>query len=785
MRFLLVLLFWLLLVPSAWALRIREFRQVGTTAPARFQKLELGVALATAPVGNPYDPDEITVRAEFVSPQDSVYQVPGFWYQDFKRCTTCAPFPRQSATDTCLYCLTCPEDPKYLTSVATRLPWRIRFAPPTAGRWSYRIVVNRNDSTIYGPVTYVTVAASTNPGYIGKHRNGRNFAYPDGRVFFPLGMNVTGYWIEGPYTRLPYRDARVAIERIADSGGNYGRIFMTPTLFGIEGPGDLPGRYDARQNRAYDFDELLEYAAKRRVYLQVALMTPDELTDNAEFGHNWLLHPYQKLLPPNTQSSKFFTDSLCRQLLRQRIRYIMARWGYSTAFFAAELMNELDGYRPAAPNETYWDGDNPRNIRQWTDEMLGYARTLAPQHLYTVNMGYAFSSFHTRDTAVALYSSPQVDFVQDHYYSSDLNVEHQEAFLARRAAALFPGKPYQLAEFAMAQENQCWYGTSSFTAKRYPRNVLFHDLNELHNTLWSSTFNGSGGTALYWWANQVFGLCQGGQYHYFRPLNRFLSDCPIFEEVNEPIASPCPGVTGPKDVVHSPTTPGNCIPVWASGKEDAENPAFVPSGVSTSDAALEVFALRSPARVVGWVHNRNNYWYKLPHLAGSYTSPAYCATLNDNQPTTPDSIPALIGGEVTVLNVTRPGRYKLEFFSTYPFYDLNRDGKDEQGGVIAQFTSEVQAADGKLTFTVPPLRPLGSPPYAPDYGFKATWLPEPAAVPKAPAKTTRKAPPKNASKVPVKVAPRVPVKTTPKTPTKKMNAAGRFFIHKPGADLWK
>ncbi|MBC8085609.1 MAG: DUF5060 domain-containing protein [Hymenobacter sp.] len=726
MRCLFALLFWVLLLPPAWALRIRECRQLSPAA--RYQKLELGLALATTPVGNPYDPAEITVWAEFVSPQDSVYRVPGFWYQDFKRCTTCAPFPRQSPTDTCFYCSTCPEDPRYLPPVATRLPWRVRFAPPTAGRWTYRVVVTHNDSTVFGPQTSVVVAAAPNPGPVRVHPNGRNFAFADGRVFFPLGLNVTSTWREGSYTRLPYRYARVGISRIADSGGNFARVFLTPTLFGLEGPGDPAGRYDTRQNRAYDFDELLEYAARRRVYLQVALLTPDELVDS-EPSRNWQRHPYRLLLPPDAPPSRFFTDSLCRRLLRQRIRYVMARWGYSPALFAVELMNEVDGYRSAVPYDNYWDLENPRNVRRWTDEMLAYARSLAPQHLYTINTGYAFSS-HSPDPDKSLYASPQVDFVQDHYYGSDLNVEHQRAFLARRAAGYFAGKPYQLAEFGTAQENGCWTGATSFTAKRYPPGVSFHDLNDLHNALWASAFNGAGGAALYWWANHVFGLCYGGQYHYLRPLQRFLAGCPIFEEAWEPVASPCPGTTGPKDGAHSPTTPGNCIPVWAVDKEAAENSASLPAGATTSDAALEVFALRSPARVVGWVHNRHNYWYKLPHQAGSADNNSLCAALNDNQPTTPDSIPALIGRQVTILNVARPGRYRLEFFSTYPFYDLNHDGKDEQGGIIAQFTTEVRASSGKLTFTVPPLRPLGQPPYAPDYGFKATWVAE-KAVPAA------------------------------------------------------
>ncbi|WP_460574689.1 DUF5060 domain-containing protein [Hymenobacter coalescens] len=721
----LLLLGGLLLVAAsgpAWALRVREVR-VLTATPARYQKLELALALDPARFRNPYDSAEVRVTAEFISPAGQAYWVQGFWYQDFKRCTTCGP-PQRLPQDSCYYCNDCPEDPRYLTPQPTPLPWRIRFAPPTAGRWRYRLVVAHADTTISTEPVALTVAASTNPGFVRVHPNGRNFAFESGQVFFPIGMNVTNYWNHGPYNRLPFRDARVGITRIAAQGGNFARVLLIPAQFGIEGPDGPAGRYDARQNRAYDLDEVLELAARRRVYLQMTLITPDELFDSKGFGHRWQTHPYYPLLPPNAPNTSFFTDSVSRQLLRQRIRYIMARWGYSPALFGVELMGEVDNFGGTSDNK-YWDRENPRHVRRWTDEMLGYARRLAPQHLYTINVAYAFSANYPRhDTTVALYSSPQVDFVQDHYYGSDQNVEYQRAFMARRAARLFPRKPYQVGEFGMALENDCWYGASSFTAKRYPRGLLYHDLNELHNTLWSSTFNGSGGTALYWWANQVFGLCYGGQEHYFRPLQRFLADCPIFSEKYEPVASPCTAVPGPKDIKHNPATEGNCIPRWAVGNEDAANPDFLPNGASTSHTSLEVFALRSPARVVGWVHHRENYWYRLPHRAGSGTNAAFCETLNDNQPASPDSIPPLVGQQVTILTDVRPGRYRVEFFSTYPFYDVNRDRKNDHGGVIPQFTTEVRAADGRLTFTVPPLRPLGAAPYAPDYGFKATWLPE-------------------------------------------------------------
>lgn len=765
MRYPLLLILLLLAVLPAWALRIRECRLLSPATAVRYQKLELGVALDPAQVRNPYDPNEIRVTAEFVSPQGERHRVQGFWYQDFSRCTNCPPPPRLPQ-DSCLFCNECPEDPAYLKPVPTSLPWRLRFAPPVAGQWHYRLEVTYADTTVStGPVA-LRVAPSADPGFVGKHRNGRNFAFVDGRVFWPLGMNVTNTWNNGPYNRLPYRDARLGIARIADQGGNFARLLLIPALFGIEGPDTPPGQYDARQNRAYDLDALLDYAAQRGVYLQLTLMTPDELFNSDAFGRAWQQHPYRRLLPPDAGPSRFFTDSLCRQLLRQRIRYIMARWGYSPAVFGVELMGEADNYG-AGSNDQYWNLEraNPRNLRRWTDEMLAYARSLAPQHLFTINVLFAFSGYYPRTDSVALYTSPQVDFVQDHYYSSDLNVEHQRAFLAKRAAVLFPGKPYQLAEFGQAQEGNCWHNASSFTAGRYPKGLLFHDLNEMHNTLWSSAFNGSAGPGLYWWANQVFGLCYGGQYHYFRALQSFMADCPIFQEDYTPVASACPCTMGAKDWKHTPSTSGNCIPAWVTGPEDADNPDMLPGGTRVSTEDLEVFALQSPARVVGWVHNRHNYWYKLPHLAGSAANTAYCQALNDNQPTTPDSIPALVGQQVTILHNVRPGRYRLEFFSTYPFYDLNGDGKDEAGGLIARFTAEVRAAEGQLTFTVPPLRPLGTPPFAPDYGFKVTWLPDapvPAAGPvrkaappkaKAAASTLRKKAP---ARVPATKAPRPP-----------------------------
>ena len=153
------------------------------------------------------------------------------------------------------------------------------------------------------------------------------------------------------------------------------------------------------------------------------------------------------------------------------------------------------------------------------------------------------------------------------------------------------------------------------------------------------------------------------------------------------------------------------------------NPDYIPRGVSTTnDSLLEVFALKTATRVIGWVRNKGNNWYTLPHHAGG--DPEDVAFITD-LPKDERNVPVL-EGESMEIHQLEPGRYKIDFYSAYPKYDIEPRQKGlEYGGIIPGWSRQIEVgSDGIARITIPAMRPVTqtSAPEAPDYGFKLTRL---------------------------------------------------------------
>ncbi|MFG1707031.1 DUF4038 domain-containing protein [Nonomuraea sp. M3C6] len=106
---------------------------------------------AARPYGNPYT--DVDVSATFTGPRGQIMTMPGFW-----------------------------------DGGAT---WRVRFAPPTAGRWRYTTA--GTDSGLAGKHGTIDVSASGGDldiyrhGFLKTSENNRYFTYADGTPFFWLG----------------------------------------------------------------------------------------------------------------------------------------------------------------------------------------------------------------------------------------------------------------------------------------------------------------------------------------------------------------------------------------------------------------------------------------------------------------------------------------------------------------------------------------------------------------------------------------------------------------------
>ena len=457
--------------------------QVLTNQARQYERVELRVEPAVAAT-YPFDPGQARVDAEITLPSGRVMKVPGFWYQGFTR-SIANP---EAVGNQRIEQLAAEGEPG----------WRIRFASPEAGQ--HRVVAEWNIGGKSGRsrAVEVSVLAGARPGYVRvSRRNPHYLEHDSGRAFFPVGENLCMYEKrEGTY----YYDR--VLEKLANGGGNYVRLWQEyyvprdPAVVASPGDGDFAGfpletqatgldRYDLAS--AWRLDQVEAECARRQVYFQLAF----EMTVwwQSKMKHRWPRNPYNAANGgPCRTPEEYFTNAAARELVRRRLRYSVARWGWSTNLAAWELWNEVDN------NE----GFNPEANEAWHREMAAYLKSVDPwQHLITTSW---------RDPR--MFALKDIDIVQGHSYW-DTRFDAAEYALQDTEHLMRPfGKPFFFGEQGVDDP-----GTA---VKQDPEGRHFHD------AMWSTALSGAAGTGLYWWwHNYVEPL---NLYDQYKPLARFLKD---------------------------------------------------------------------------------------------------------------------------------------------------------------------------------------------------------------------------------------------------------------------
>lgn len=722
----------LLAMPSKAGLLIDSVRLININDAKQYGKLELGIIsyILSPPAVNPYDNRTLDMYAVFTAPDGRKIRRDAFYYVPFWRCAECPDPTRVTTGDSCTnyhYVNEADEtiSEPYLKESDDPFRWRVRFAPPDTGFWQVQIFVRSVTGRDSSPVIAFRVLPSDHKGYIGVDRvkSPRYFSFKHtGEIFFPFGQNSTRErHIDTIYNRASLYLASSLLKGSLPYGGNLVRVFMEFTNFELYGRLNDPDplyNYHFRQRSSFDLDSLFTLAENEGGYIQLVLGAQMYLQENGL----WSRSPYNAANGgPISFPDSFFLNEGAKQAFRNRIRYVVARWGYSPHLFAYELLNETDLYHAG---RFYGLKDS---VRGWYRSMVRYAKALDSNHMHTVSA--AFSGAGNYDIAgrpfFSLYGIPEIDFISEHHYGADYNIDFQRAYVNKRNLILHPDKPVVFQEFGL-NWGPNWLGAMSFS------NQQLHLSPDWHQGLWSTIMSGSGAPGFYWGNPAAtahrFAPCWGGQYAHFLPLRRFLEGDSIFYLQPLPVGNACKG-RGPKDASwhFSLSDPGfdtvrnkcSCHP-W-NYTLDQPNPDFFPQGISTTnDRVIEVLALKASDRLTGWIRNKENYWYLLPKNAGG-PDPALVREVLDNMPVQPEGITKLKDDSVTVYWV-RPGSYQLRFYSTWPSVDIDplRPGL-EDGGEIRQFRTTVRADyNGILRFRIPTLQPLtpDGGPYAPDYGFK-------------------------------------------------------------------
>ncbi len=455
----------------------------------QYEKLELSFQLSRV-FENPFDPREADVRGHFVSPSGKHVEVPAFFYQGYERELV--------------------EGVERLTA-AGGSQWKVRFATAEMGAWQTSIKVNGAAVEGGGPLKFEVIRSNL-PGYVRQSRKDpAYFEFTSGQFFYPIG-----HALRSPSDgRRPY-DYPFALpdgkgtyiyddyfRKMAAAGENMARIWMCSWWCGLEwnkqwrGFGGI-GRYN--MENAWRLDHLVEQAEKNGIY--IALDTTNHGQYSTGIDHEWEHNPYNVANGGFLQSaSDFFTDEKAQQKYKDRMRYTIARWGYSPSIMMWTLFSEVEFV------EEYWkyNHNNPANfsphVAPWHENMARFVKATDPfGHLVTTHVSHAWRGLD-------IWSRPAMEVVQSNAYTKypELGQVDTVATLAKIYHELHKrfGRPVIIAE----------YGGHWMTNTPQALDA------ELHAGLWAMAMMPyAGNTGFWWWLHVHF----ADRYAHYRALANYM-----------------------------------------------------------------------------------------------------------------------------------------------------------------------------------------------------------------------------------------------------------------------
>jgi hypothetical protein len=470
---------------------------------SKFEKLELGIKLPNFinqminnfifdpdnySYINPYDSAHIDVYAIFNSPSGEQIRWNGFYYRKYQT-----------------------ENDEYI-EIPLKYNWRIRFAPFETGLWTCEIFVESSYfKTLHTSDIKISCINSNNYGYIEVLGDNKHFGFSEdhNKYFIPIGMNTS--WPTPVFSPVDNNKIHDIINDLASKNANTFTILMTGNhIWGDENPKNYVwgygieweklGVYDYcgsddcvcdfyngnpkswnRQINAWEIDRIIELAENNNMYLKLQLMIHDEFFFDNNIVKQWDRNPYHMYIDGVNDPIDFFQNDIAKDFFKKRLRYIIARWGYSTNIAWFEYLNEIDNALGQAD-------DYLNFIAQWYDEMTNYIRGyLEDKHL--VSGGYA-GEINNQNTIFYL---DNVDFAQSHRYHP-IKLSNWERWDVITEQMIQYQKPALFGEM----------GAGSTTGECRADLELCTD-NIFHNALWATSFMSSIGPGLHWWWDELYG----------------------------------------------------------------------------------------------------------------------------------------------------------------------------------------------------------------------------------------------------------------------------------------
>lgn len=366
----------------------------------QFEKVEFALSLK-APFINPYDSRDIALDMILTSPSGRSMTLPCFYVQGTKKAST----------------------------------WKAHFAPQESGDYLYHFCLTRKNAKPENTLeNSFNAEASSKDGFL--HINDFwTLKFDSGKLFRGIGENVG--WESRDFEDEKYT-YNYLLPTLADNGANFFRCWMCPWNLPLEWKKVSATKRYADSAEYFNpggirrMDEFIDLAQSLGLYIMLALDSHNALIIN----NQWEINNYNIANGgPAATPTEFFTLDEAKARYKNRLRYLVARWGYSTHIAAWEFFNEIDNavFTSSPENEEII----PQSVvTQWHDEMISYLKSIDPyRHIVTTSVSH-------RDIA-GMNDLASIDLNQKHIYKhTELIRPEIDAYIKKH------NKPYVIGEFA-------------------------------------------------------------------------------------------------------------------------------------------------------------------------------------------------------------------------------------------------------------------------------------------------------------------------------------------------
>jgi hypothetical protein len=416
-------------------------------SPQQFDLVTLDIGVSSA-YTDPYNSSDIAVDAVIEAPDQTQITVPCF----------------------------------YQSGSSGNSQWQGRFTPRQQGPYTVQIKVYA-DNVLDGisESIDVTVAGSSGDGFLTVNTPGSyySFIHDSGKRFRGIGENI-GWEGEGGYSfddLFPLLNAENA---------NFVRMWLiSPKNPGAGLEWNTLGNYDSAA--ATRLDQVVTLAETNGIYLMLSIDHHNLFMNSADWPDN----PYNAANGgPCASPADFFTNGTAKDYYKRKLRYLVARWGYSPYLGVWEFWNEVDH---VIANE----GVSVSNVANWHNEMSAYLKSIDPyDHIVTTSLSHNDYS--------QLWNLPDIDFSQRHLYGATSSL-----YTTITSYESNYSKPFVSGEFSIDWQGP-WLGL--YTPAQYEE--------ELHLGLWRGMFSPTPILPLTWWWDWHEGW---GDYFHFGYASAFMA----------------------------------------------------------------------------------------------------------------------------------------------------------------------------------------------------------------------------------------------------------------------